>query len=319
MNTEELFLRVGAYVGLRQALGYVVTSEEKLLKDFVRFVAEQGGTGPIRAQMALDWACTPSPRRGPAGQASRLKVVRRFLAHLRAAIPETEVPGPGMLAKIRRPKPYIYSRWEIERLLEAASHLRPKDSLRPHTYTTIIGLIASTGLRVGEAIRLTLNDLHLDADPPYLEVLQTKFRKSRLVPVHPSTADKLRLYLAARERLHYDGLTDAFFVSEQGTFLHYNAVWDTFAILTQIIGIRDDSHREERPCIHSLRHTFAVRRMLDWYRSGLKVKDLLPSLSVYMGHVQPAHTYWYLTATPELLAAAGERFRNFTHQEGGDL
>src|SRR5258708_10730595 len=170
MNKENLFLRVEAYVGLRRALGYVVSSEEKLLKDFVRFVQAQRVTGPIRSQMAVDWACIPSPGRGPSGQASRLKVARGFLTHLRASIPETEVPGPGMLASIRRPKPYIYSPQEIEQLLAATSRLRPKDSLRPHTYKAIIGLIASTGLRAGEALRLTVNDVQLDADFPHLEV-----------------------------------------------------------------------------------------------------------------------------------------------------
>jgi integrase len=138
-----------------------VRSEEKLLKDFVRFIGAQAITGPIRAQMALDWACTFSPGRGAAGQLNRLKVVRGFLSYLQAAIPETEVPALGLLGNIRRPKPYLYSRQQLERLIEAASLLKPNGSLRSHTYATMIGLIASTGLRVGEAIRLTLSDVHL--------------------------------------------------------------------------------------------------------------------------------------------------------------
>jgi hypothetical protein len=169
VSAKDLFLRVECYVGLRRALGYVVTSEEKLLKDFVCFVEAQMVAGPIRAQTALDWACMPSPRRGLAGQTSRLKVVRGFLSHLQAAMPDTEVPGPGMLAKVRRPKPYLYSRQEIERVIAAASLLGPKGSLRPHTYATLIGLIASTGLRVSEAIRLTMRDIRFDADSSHLE------------------------------------------------------------------------------------------------------------------------------------------------------
>ena len=124
MSCRDLFLRVECYVSLRRALGYVVTSEEKLLKDFVRFVEAQMVTGPIRAQIALDWACMPSPGRGLAGQTSRLKVVRGFLSHLQAATPETEVPGPGMLAKVRRPKPYLYSRQQIETLMQIRPTLR---------------------------------------------------------------------------------------------------------------------------------------------------------------------------------------------------
>jgi hypothetical protein len=126
VSGEDLFLRVECYVGLRRALGYVVTSEEKLLKDFVRFVEAQMVAGPIRAQIALDWACMPSPGRGLAGQTSRLKVVRGFLSHLQAAMPDTKVPGPGVLAKVRRPKPHLYSRQQIDGLIEVAS-LSPKD------------------------------------------------------------------------------------------------------------------------------------------------------------------------------------------------
>ena len=315
MSSKDLFLRVECYVSLRRALGYVVTSEEKLLKDFVRFVVEtQMVTGPIRAQIALDWACMPSPGRGLAGQTSRLKVVRGFLSHLQAAMPETEVPGSGMLAKVRRPKPYLYSRQQIETLIATASLLRPKGSLRPHTFATLIGLIASTGLRVSEAIRLTVRDIHFDADPPHLEVYQTKFRKSRLVPLHSTTTDQLRLYAQERKRLHYDGLSDAFFVSEKGSHLCYDAVWQTFIGLAGRAGIRNDDDASRPPCIHGLRHSFAVGRLLDWYRRGLSVNDLLPTLSVYMGHVQPANTYWYLTATPELLKAAGEYFQKFAGQ-----
>ena len=154
MSGEDLFLRVECYVGLRRALGYVVRSEEKLLKDFVRFLQAQAVAGRIRAQMALDWAYAPSSGRGLSGQASRLKVVRRFLSHLQASIPETEIPPPGILGNVQRPKPYLYSPQQIEQLLAKASLLKPKGSLRSHTYTTMIGLIASTGLRVGEAIRL---------------------------------------------------------------------------------------------------------------------------------------------------------------------
>jgi integrase len=290
-----------------------VRSEEKLLNDFVRFIGAQAVTGPIRAQMAIDWACTPSPGRGAAGQVNRLKVVRRFLSHLQAAIPETEVPALGMLGNLRRPKPYVYSPQQLEQLIAAAWQLKPNGSLRPHTYATMIGLLASTGLRVGEAIRLTLRDAHLQTDQPHLEVLQTKFQKSRLVPLHCTTADHLRLYAKERKRLYYDGLSEALFVSTEGTHLCYSAVRKTFVSLTHGAGIQKGGD-DARPCIHGLRHTFAVSRMIEWYRCGLAVNDLLPNLSIYMGHVKPAYTYWYLTAVPELLTSAGECFQKFANQ-----
>ena len=166
MNLPDLLLRVECYVGLRRAIGYTVRYEEKLLKDFVQFLASQNPSSPIRAQTAIDWACAPTPRRGPAGRASRLKVVRGFLSHLRATLPDTEVPGPGVLAPIRRPTPYLYSLSEIEALMHEALRLGPKGSLRPHVYCTLIGLLASSGLRVGEALRLNMEDVRLDATTP---------------------------------------------------------------------------------------------------------------------------------------------------------
>jgi integrase/recombinase XerD len=315
VNTNDLLLRVECYVSLRRSLGYIVRSEEKLLKDFIQFLNSRNVSGPIRAQMAIDWACAPSPGRGPAGQASRLRLVRGFLSHLRAAVPETEVPGPGALAPIRRPTPYLYSPDEMAALLKEASRLGPKQSLRPHTYVALIGLLASAGLRVGEALRLKVEQVRLEASPPHLHITQTKFRKSRLVPLHPTTTEKLAVYTGERKRLRYDARSDAFFVSEQGNHLSYRACWETFAGLLRRAGIQKRP-REGRPGIHSLRHGFAVGRMVEWYRAGMNVKDLLPNLSVYLGHVQPSHTYWYLTATPELLGAAAESFRQYAGQGG---
>ena len=312
---QDLWLQIECYVGLRTALGYVVRSEEKLLKDFAQFLDSRGIVGPIRAHLALEWACTPAARRGPAGQASRLKVVRRFLAYLRAVMPETEVPGPNLMPLLRRPQPHIYSPAELEKLMGAAGQLPPKGSLRPHTYTTLIGLLASTGLRVGEAIRLRVGDVHLQAEPPHLQIVHTKFRKSRLVVLHPTAAEKMRLYAACRRRLHYDALSDAFFVSERGDHFRYQTLRATFNRLARETGIRKGG-KGRGPSIHGLRHTFAVERMRSWQQNGQNVRDLLPHLSVYLGHVQPIHTYWYLSATSELLSVAAAAFQLFAGQGG---
>ena len=241
--------------------------------------------------------------------------MRGFLSHLRAAVPETEVPGPGVLTPIQRPTPYLYSPDEIDVLLKAASQLGPKQSLRPHIYVTLIGLLASSGLRVGEALRLKIEQVRLDANPPHLQILQTKFRKSRIVPLHPTTAEKMFLYAGERKRLRYDALSDAFFVSEQGGHLSYRACRETFVGLVRHVGIQKHPSGGP-PGMHALRHRFAVSRMVEWYRAGMSVKALLPNLAVYLGHVQPAHTYWYLTATPELLGAAAESFQQYAGQGG---
>jgi integrase len=199
MSADDLLLRVECYVAVRRALGYAVRSEEKLLKDFVQFLELNGASGPIRAQTAIEWACAPAPGRGPSGEASRLKVVRRFLSHLQAFEFETEVPGPGVLPAFRRPLPYLYSADEIATLMKEASHLGPKDSLRPYTYVALIGLLASSGLRVGEALRLKMEEVRLSCSHPHVQVVQTKFRKSRLVPLHPSSAEKIAKALGRRD------------------------------------------------------------------------------------------------------------------------
>ena len=314
MRTDELLLRVECYVAVRKALGYAVRSEEKLLKDFIKFLELNQASSPIRAQTAIEWACTPAPGRGPSGEASRLKVVRRFLSHLQAFEFETEVPGPGVLRAFRRPLPYLYSSEEIAALMKEASYLGPKDSLRPYTYVALIGLLASSGLRVGEALRLKVEEVRLSCSHPHLQVVETKFRKSRLVPLHPSSADRIAQYAAQRKHLGYDALSDAFFVSEKGDHLSYRACRNTFSGLAYRAGICKRPGTG-RPGIHSLRHVFAVGRMVEWHRAGMNVRDLVPHLSVYMGHVQPAHTYWYLTATPTLLSTAAEVFGQYA--QGG--
>jgi len=312
---RNLFLQLEHYVQLRRTLGYLDRVRERWLKDFVHFVAARGEDGPIRAQMAVEWACTPSSGRGLSGQIRRLQTVRGFLLYLRATLPATEVPGPGLLATLRRPTPYLYSPEEIQQLMEAASLLKPNGSFRAHSYTTMIGLMASTGLRISEVIRLTVMSVRIDAGTPYIEVVQTKFRKSRLVPLHPITIEKLREYRDARRGRHFHGLSDAFFISSKGSSLNYYTVWRTFLTLKRQAGIHS-CKTGRRPCIHGLRHTFAVSRLLEWYRAGLNVNELLPTLSTYMGHANPVHTYWYLTATPELLRIAGDHFQRFADPGG---
>jgi integrase len=284
------------------------------LNDFVEFIEEKGHSGPITAQLAVEWSCATASTCGAAGQAQRLSMVRCFLSHLRAAVPETEIPDKGLLAKAPRPTPYIYSPTEIQNLLAAASLLEPEGSLRPHTFRTLIGLLASTGLRSGEAIRLTVTDVQLDLGPPRLLVRETKFRKSRIVPLHATTAARLRRYSKERARLGYDAQADAFFISEQRRPLRYFEVRRTFETLRQGLGITTANGRT--PKLHGLRHTFAVQRLLTWYREGADVKASLPNLSVYLGHVCPQDSYWYLTATPELLSAAAASFQTYANAGG---
>lgn len=297
MHADFLDTQLLAYLRLREALGFQMRAEKIILSEFVACVKAQESTGPIRTQMVLEWACQTSAHRGPHGAARRLSMARRFLLYLQASAPDTDVPGPGLLPSPRRPKPYLFTPTQLTTLFEAAQTSRPRG-------------------RIGEAIRLRVDHVKLDHDPPQLHILETKFHKSRIVPLHPSTAEHLRHYTEQRAHLHYDGLSDAFFMSEQGDHLKYLALHNWFARLCQRLAIAP-TNGGRAPCLTSFRHTFAVTRMQRWYQQGLDVQALLPHLSVYLGHVKPQESYWYLTSVPELLSAAAQRFETYA-QVGGD-
>jgi integrase/recombinase XerD len=314
MKPGELRVRLERYLALRGVLGFEVRAEGRLLAGFVGFVEHRGLDASLPASVAVDWACSTASQHGIGASARRLSVVRGFLTHVRAAVPDCEVPPHGLLKGAPRPTPYIYAPNEIEVLLAAARALGPRDALRPFTFATLIGLLASSGLRVGEAVRLETADVRLDDRPPRVLVRQAKFRKTRLVPLHSTTADALRAYVRRRRDLGYDGLAETFFVSEHPGPLRAPSVRRTFVALARRAGLRPPVG--PGPRVHDLRHTFAVGRLLAWYRDGADVHARLPELSVYLGHVNPEDTYWYLSATPELLGTAAARFASFVERGG---
>jgi integrase len=207
-----------------------------------------------------------------------------------------------------RRRPYIFSEAEIDRLTAAAATAPPRRSLRPIMLSTLLGLLASTGLRIGEAVRLTMADVRLNEQPANLRIRQTKFQKSRIVPVHPTTVAALERYCRRREQLGYHMLSEVFLVSERGGPLDVDLLGRWFNNLTRRLGLWPPSGGGRRPSLHSFRHTFAVRRLRAWHEAGLDAQALLPTLSVYLGHVRPEDTYWYLTTMPDLLRAASTRF-----------
>ena len=315
MSPSLLHGQLDAYISLREALGFQMRAERTLLREFVQCVESHGVGLPIRAALAVEWACAVSERRGPGGAAQRLSMARRFLTYLRATIPATEVPDRALVASFRRPTPYLFTPDQIQPLMHEARQAGPHGALRPHTLSTLIGVLASTGVRVGEALRLTVTDVMLESDPPCLHIRATKFYKSRLVPLHPSTAQHLRQYAAVRTALQYNGLSDVFFVSERGGPLHRSTLWRWFATRCRTLGLGPTA-AGRRPSLSALRHSFAVERMRRWYAEGVAVQAQRPHLSVYMGHVRPQESYWYVSATPELLTAAAERFGVYA-AEGG--
>jgi len=312
VSSDDLRSRALRYIALRQAFGYQGRPNDRLLLDFVAFAQSRGQSHSASAQLAVDWACHPGGSRRDS--ARRLSVVRGFLTHVRASQPQAEVPAAGLLRAARRPVPHIFSDAEIASLLRGARALGPSGSLRPHTYATLIGLLVSCGLRISEAVHLRDDDVQLASTPPLLRIRESKFHKSRLVVLHPTVVTALHQYAADRQRLGYDCVGDAFFVSEKPGPLRAASARRTFTEIARRAGVRPPKGRG--PHLHDLRHTFAVQRMLQWYREGIDVHARLPELSVYLGHVRPADTYWYLTATPQLLATAAQRFERFAALAG---
>jgi integrase/recombinase XerD len=307
MTASDLDRHLDAYLALRSALGFAADARATVLRDFVAHAAAAGGA-PIRAATALAWACDHAPARcGVAGKAHRLTVVRGFLAYLAGIVPGTQVPDHGLIAGPKRRRPYILSEAEIAMLIAAAAKASPRGALRPVMLSTLLGLLASTGLRIGEAVRLTMADVRLAEQPANLWILKTKLGKSRLVTLHPTTAAALAHYCRQRERLGYHALSDVLFVSERGGRLDIDLLGRWFAGLAAKLGLAP-AEGGRRPSLHSFRHSFAVRRLQAWYAAGEDVAALLPRLSVYLGHTRLEDSYWYLTATPELLRHAGARF-----------
>ena len=298
---NELRAAVNDYLTIRRALGFKLEEPSRLLPKFVEFI-EQAGAYAVTTELAVAWAKQP-PDAHPNEWARRMSAVRCFARHLQTLDPRTEVPPPDLLPRsTRRATPYLYSEADITALLKAARALR--SPLRAATFATLIGLLAVTGMRVGEALRLDRDDL--DKANGLLTIRNSKFGKSREVPLHPSTIEALQTYARMRDELLPRQTTTSFFVSTAGTRLIYNVFHFTFLELVRQAGLQRRSV-SCRPRPHDLRHTFAVRTLLGWYRAGHDVEAQMPLLSTYLGHFQPRHTYWYLSATPELLALAGQR------------
>jgi integrase len=315
----DLTARVQQYLDERRRLGFKLCSPGYALRNFARFVTKARHVGPLKVDLMAQWARKVQPRYLVDGQADgdtaarRLGALRPFMRWLQQFEPATEVPDdfsfgpiPGRLA------PHIYREAEIVALLEAARRLGPADGLRAATYASLFGLIASAGLRISEA--LGLSDLDVDLDGGVLTVRQTKFGKSRLVPLHPSVIGPLAAYRALRRQHVRPASHTTFFVSSRGVRrgepLGVRQAHRIFVQLREQLGWIDRGGHGQ-PRVHDLRHSFAVRRLTLWHEKGADIDQRMLALSTYMGHVKISNTYWYLSAAPELMALAGARFERF--------
>ncbi len=306
------------YLAMRRALGFKLHDSGKLLLRFVAFM-EQQQAYHITTSLALTWAIQHPHAHSRAWAAQRLSAVRGFARHRSASDPRTQIPPAGLLPfRPQRARPYLYSEQEIKQLLHAALDLplsvrhRRRCALLPRVYYCLFGLLAVTGLRLGEARNLELRDVDLDAG--VLTVRGAKFGKDRLVPLHPSTCRVLADYLVRRER-HWAGRTVSayLFVSSWGNRLDNAPIHRAFYAVSRRIGLRraEDHHG---PRLHDLRHRFATTTLVNWYRSDQDPERRLPLLSAFLGHVHIADTQWYLSDSPELMHEAMARLERYWEQ-----
>jgi integrase len=302
------------YLAVRRSFGHALDTTGRVLRRFAAF-ADAEGAEHITAALFLRWKAHFGSA-SDATWAARLGMVHGFATWLYAHDPGTEIPPLGLVpAKARRSRPYIYSEAEVAAILAEAARLPSPYGLRGWTCATLFGLIAATGLRVSEAVGI--DDRHVDLGRALLSVERGKNGRARLLPLADSTTARLQAYRRERDRLLGPG-SGPFFRYEDGRRpTDCNARYQ-FAQISQRIGLREAqrfSRHGRGPRIHDLRHTFAVRTILDWYRRGLDADREIPKLSAYLGHVKPEHTYWYIEAVPELMQLAAWRAERKLTQE----
>jgi integrase/recombinase XerD len=292
------------YLAFRRALGFRLDRSGQPLNSFVDFLEARHATR-ITTDLAFEWATLPAGA-NPWWWRNRLSIIRGFARYAHGIDPAHEVPPAGLItAPAPRATPYMYSESDITELMAAATCLKPE--LRADTYTTLIGMLAVTGMRVSEA--LNLDDSDVDLSKGSLIIHATKFDKTRVLPLHSSAVETLDRYRTHRCRWQPAPSAPAFFVSIAGTRLHYPNVLGVFHQLIDNVGL-SERRRGHRPRMHDFRHRFAVQSIIDAYTDGLDVGHRLAALSTYLGHARPADTYWYLSATPELLGRAIELLDN---------
>ena len=304
--------RIDGYLAKRRQEGFALWMTGLHLMGFARFADQSGHQGHLTTELAIRWA-TAQPKPNPLNSAYRMGIVRQFALHWQLIEPATEIPPARLLGYPRRRlTPHIYTDEELRDLLVAAAAMPPTGSLRAKTCAAVFGLLASTGLRVSEAIGLSRADV--DLAKGLLHIRHAKFGKDRWVPLHPTTCHALRLYGRRSDQDRTSANADAFFVFDKGQPITYRKLLCAFSRLRRQLHWRSRGGFRV-PRIHDIRHTFVCRRLEHWSQDGLDVDANILALSTYIGHVHVTKTYWYVTATPELLAIAAQRFEHNT----GDL
>lgn len=300
--------QVEDYLGTRRRLGYQLKITGNELLRFADFADRHESHRILTIDLAVEWACTSASK---LNRARRLEMIRGLAKYCILFEPETQIPPPGLLGPAhRRATPYIYTAEELSDLMLAAGRLNNGKGLRPKTIESLLGLLSATGLRISEALHLSCKDVNFETK--LLVVRETKFSKSRYVPLHPTTVDALKNYTQFRNKAApVTSDLDAFFMLDNGCPLNYRQALYAFQTIRRQIVWR----RNRPPRIHDLRHTFACNRLLSWYEEGIDVNNAILMLSIYLGHGKVTDTYWYLTGIPSLMAIAAKRFERFSGGE----
>ena len=305
---------VDEYIALRRSLGFTLRDMAPDLRDFAAFLAQHRAPF-ITSALAVAWAMQPVDHR-PSDWAQRLGFVRVFARHWRATDPRTEIPAAGLLPfRPRRARPYLYTDEEIRQLLAATKTLSSRTGLRPCTYHCLFGLLVVSGMRISEVIALERRDV--DLHDGLLMIRKTKFKKTRLIPLHASTQDACLAYARQRDRVVPHPTSPAFLLTDRGRRLEISAVHRTFYAVSRQIGLRGPADHTG-PRIHDFRHRFAVNTLIQWYRAHEDIERRLPVLSTFLGHAHVADTYWYLSMHPELMRLATSRLERrwgLTHED----
>ncbi|QFZ81886.1 tyrosine-type recombinase/integrase [Variovorax sp. NFACC27] len=307
---------VQRYLKERRQLGFALKAPATELMRFARFADARGHKGPLTRELQVEWARQHVHRTDTVTAARRIEILRPFAAYYRQFEVDTEVLPTNALGRgHRRLTPHIYTNEEILQLLRYADGLAPLGGLRPLMYRTLFGLLAAVGLRISEALKLRVGDIDLDVAT--ITVRETKFHKSRCLPIHASVVQALMEYRHMRDR-HADSDADApFFVSRIGGFLPASTAEHVFKRLRPRLGwcTRGD---HTNPRLHDLRHTMAVRRVQLWHETGVSIDQAMFWLCTYLGHAKITDTYWYLTGVPELMDIVGAKFERFSLAGDGD-
>jgi integrase/recombinase XerD len=307
MTKPNLDQAISDYLRLRRALGYQLRVQEIQLRSFARFAAARGHQGPVTRALAEGWA-RDTRRPNPLTWAQRLGAVRPFARYLASTDPRTEVPPPRSLGRsYPRTPPCVLTVVEVDQLMRAAEQLTPDRGLRAQTLATLVGLLACTGLRVSEALRLRMADV--DLQQGILGIRQSKYGKSRLVPLHPTAVEALARYGRQRDAIAPVTPDQRFFQLAKGVPLTYSLTRTAFRRVRHLLGW-DRRPGSPRANLRSLRHFFACQRLVAWYGQGDDVAGRIHALSTYLGHSKVTDTYWYLSGIPALLAIAAQRFRS---------